>query len=440
MPEYWIRRAFRILVTPVGLALLSAVRLLIISNYNVTTAVAVAESGGYVNTFLGSLIPLVPAFLPYLALGFLVFRRFILCALTIVATALISPVVARPSVVTLGYFDNYWFSAFRSIFGHVPDALPAIIVGIFIISIWWLIMPPGVLTGWVYTLVATLWACAAFVTLLPYLLIAYPAPSRQTLASYLRQPWLTAEQITVDPSKIYQGYVLSSDDQWMTVLLYQSRTIAYFRADSVTARIVCEPPAKPSPSPLVRLINAESPSLPGCRNSDGWAVAQHGESKTATKTPSNSTKTAVPIRGTEGRAVSPPKKPACCKSERHGSHKVPRPCRRCKIVRQPAPPTRFHHHYRIAISGDRSTHHAGGSPGSPQPGPGEALSGELFLLCAAYRDKLPGDLCLSSTPQSPESSHYSGAPRHVIPAVSAGSRSSRRPTEAPSPPSGYLRE
>jgi hypothetical protein len=45
--------------------------------------------------------------------------------------------------------------------------------------------------------------------------------------SYLRQPWLTAEQITVDPGKIYQGYVPSSDDQWMTVLLYQSRTIAY---------------------------------------------------------------------------------------------------------------------------------------------------------------------------------------------------------------------
>ena len=54
-----------LLVTPVGLALISAVRLLIISNYNVTTAVTVAESGGYINTFLGSLIPLVPVLMPY---------------------------------------------------------------------------------------------------------------------------------------------------------------------------------------------------------------------------------------------------------------------------------------------------------------------------------------------------------------------------------------
>lgn len=105
MPEDWARRALRILVTPVGLALLSAVRLLIVSNYNVTTAVTVAESGGYVNTFLGSLIPLVPVFMPYLALVFLAFRRFVLCALTVVATALISPVVPSPSII-LGYFYN----------------------------------------------------------------------------------------------------------------------------------------------------------------------------------------------------------------------------------------------------------------------------------------------------------------------------------------------
>jgi hypothetical protein len=429
MPEYAARRAFRILVTPVGLALISAVRLVIISNYDVTTAVTVAESGGYVNTFLGSLIPLVPVFMPYLALVFLAFRRFILCALAIAATVLISPVVVRPSVVTLGYFDNYWLSTLHSMSGHVQDALSAIAIGILICG---LIMPWGDFRGWVYTLVTTLWACAAVVTLLPYLLIAYPAPGTQSLASYLRQPWLTAEQITVDPSKIYQGYVLSSDDQWMTVLLYQSRTIAYFRADSVTARIVCEPPAKPSPSPLVRLVNAKSASLPECRDSDSWAVSQHGASSAATKTRSNSTKTGAPIRGTEARVVSPPK--------RHGSHKVPRPCRPCEIARRPTPPTRFHHHHRIATSGDRSMHHAGGSPRSPQQGSGEALAGELFLLCASYRDKSPGDICLSNVPRSRESPRYSAAPRHVIPPADTGAQPSQPHMSAlPSPPSRYVR-
>jgi hypothetical protein len=133
MPEYWARRAITVLVTPVGLALISATRLLIISNYNVTTAITVAESGGYVNTFLGSLIPLVPVFMPYLALLLLAFRRFILCALTIVATALISP-VAHPPVMVLRYFDDYWISTFHWIYIHLIDAA-AIALGIWVVTL-----------------------------------------------------------------------------------------------------------------------------------------------------------------------------------------------------------------------------------------------------------------------------------------------------------------
>jgi hypothetical protein len=243
---------------------------------------------------------------------------------------------------------------------------------------------------WVFTI---LWACAAVFALAPYLLTAYPAPHTQSFyASYLRQPWLTAEQITVDPGKTYQGYVLSSDDQWMTVLLYQSRTIAYFRADSVTARIVCAPPTTLPPPPLVRLVNAKSVPLPECRNSDSWAAAQPGGSSAATKTQINSPKTTAPIQGAEGRVVSPPKRPACCKADRHGNHKTPPSHHPHKIGRPPAPPARFHHRHRVITSGGRSTHRPGGSPRSLQPGHTEVLSGELFLLCASYRDKSFGEL------------------------------------------------
>jgi hypothetical protein len=380
MPEDWARRALRILVTPVGLALLSAVRLLIISNYNVTTAVTVAESGGYVNTFLGSLIPLVPVFMPYLALVFLAFRRFVLCALTVVATALISPVVPSPSII-LGYFYNNWMSTFRWIGGQVYDATSVISFVILVVMLFiaWLYLRGS----WVHGLVSALWLFATLLVLAPYLFLAYPAPSTESFyASYLRQPWLTAEQITVDPGEIYQGYVLSSDDQWMTVLLYQSRTIAYFRADSVTARVVCESPAKPPPSPLIRLLNVKSPALPECRNSDSWAVAQHGASSAATKMRSNSTKTAAPIPGAEGKVVPP---------LRHGSQKVP-PRRPHKIARQPAPPKRFDHRHRMPTARHRNKHTAGASPRPLQPGHTEVLSGELFLLLAAYRDKSFGKL------------------------------------------------
>jgi hypothetical protein len=384
MPEYWVRRAVTVLVTPVGLALIAAVRLLIVSNYNVTTAVTVAESGGYVNTFLGSLIPLVPAFLPYLALWFLAFRRFILCALTIVATALISPAV-RPPVAALRYFDEYWTIAVRWTSVHLAFAA-AIAFGIWV-------LPWHYLRGhWVHWLFQAVWACAAVFALSPYLIIAYPAPSTQGFyTAYLRQPWLSAEQISVNPDKIYQGYVLASDDQWMTVLLFQSRTVAYFRADSVTARIVCESPAKPSPAPLVRLLYVKSSSLPECRDSDSWVIVQHRVSRTGETTRSNSKVAAAPIRGAKGRITSPLKRPACCRSEKHGGRKEPEYHFRRKAVRLPSPRGRFDHH-GMATSGRGRTQKASVSPRSHRPGRAEVLSGEEFLLWATYRGKSFGDV------------------------------------------------
>ena len=271
MPEHWIRRTIAILVTPVGLALISAVRLLIISNYNVTTATTVAESGGYVNTFLGSLIPLIPVFMPYIALALLAVRRFILCAIAVVATALISPVV-RPQQAALRTFENHWIQTLHWVSLNLAY-VAAIIFAAWVIVV---MVPWHILRGhWTHAVFRGAWACVVVFALFPYLLSAYPAPSTQSFyAAYLRQPWLTAEQIAVNAHGVYQGYVLSSDDQWMTVLLFQSRTIAYFRADSVTKRIVCQTGVKSRP-PLVRLLNAEDSGLPECRAADSLTVARH---------------------------------------------------------------------------------------------------------------------------------------------------------------------
>jgi hypothetical protein len=279
LPEYWIRRAITVLITPVGLALISAVRLLIISNYNVTTATTVAESGGYVNTFLGSLIPLVPVFMPYLALVLLAARRFILCAMAVAATALISPVF-RPQQAALRSFDDYWIRVFHWTSLHL-FYVAAIVFGVWVFS---LMVPWHRLYGhWVYRMLGAAWACVVIFALIPYLLNAYPAPRTQAFyASYLRQPWLSAEQITVKENKVYQGYVLASDDQWMTVLLFQSRTIAYFRAESVIKRMDCQSGVNPRP-PLDRLLIAENSGLPKCRVGDSWTVARHSTHAPAVK-------------------------------------------------------------------------------------------------------------------------------------------------------------
>ena len=102
------RRWLTLLLSPLGLVLISAGRLLIISNYNTTTAATIASTGGYVNTLLGSIIPLVPIFIPYVALLLLLFRQFMLSTLTFVFAAFIAPTsLTLPISRQLGAEDTY---------------------------------------------------------------------------------------------------------------------------------------------------------------------------------------------------------------------------------------------------------------------------------------------------------------------------------------------
>ena len=96
------RRWTTLLFSPVGLLLLSAARLIIISDFNTTTATTVASSGGYVNTLLGAVIPLVPIFIPYIALTLLLFRHFVLSIIAFIFAVYITPTtMSLPVVLSL---------------------------------------------------------------------------------------------------------------------------------------------------------------------------------------------------------------------------------------------------------------------------------------------------------------------------------------------------
>jgi hypothetical protein len=106
MSKRYKRGTIALLLSPVGLLVISATRLLIISNYNSTTATAIAASGGYVNTLLGSVIPFIPVTLPYLALVLIGFRRFFIAALTISAALFTSPANMTFPKLTLPHSGN----------------------------------------------------------------------------------------------------------------------------------------------------------------------------------------------------------------------------------------------------------------------------------------------------------------------------------------------
>src|SRR5262249_5236264 len=122
-----MRRNLALLLSPVGVLLISATRLLVISDYNTTTATTIAASGGYVNTLLGTVMPLVPVFLPYFALALLLFKRFILSALTFGAALLISPTRLAP-ITAFGALKADWARIVALFHAHMRMAIILLII------------------------------------------------------------------------------------------------------------------------------------------------------------------------------------------------------------------------------------------------------------------------------------------------------------------------
>lgn len=83
-----------LLLSPAVVLFASATRLLLICNYNAAVATKLAASGGIVQTLLGTIIPLLPPYLPLLVLVLLVCRQWKVLVLAAFAMILVSPVHA----------------------------------------------------------------------------------------------------------------------------------------------------------------------------------------------------------------------------------------------------------------------------------------------------------------------------------------------------------
>ncbi len=261
LPAFWIRRSVTLLLTPAGLLLISVTRLMIVADYNTTTATTIASSGGYINTILGTAVPLVPLLLPYLAIVLLIFRRFILGFMTFGAALLISPTRLAP------------LTAFSRLVADWNNTV-ALVRHNLALSIVVLIFLIGVdLVAFRHTLgrlslVAITLTLLSTAFLLPYILYVYPIPrTGNYYAEFMRQPWLAAERIEVRSGVSFVGYTLTEDDNWTTFLNASTRTVEYFRTDAVLSRQVCQVSsallATPQ-SPLVPLLHTKPAKLPPC--------------------------------------------------------------------------------------------------------------------------------------------------------------------------------
>lgn len=249
-----------LLLSPAGLLLIAAARLLIISDYNTATASAIVSSSGYVNTLLGTIIPLVPIIMPYLALVLLFFNRVIPGILALVATAFISPVAAASRRAIAGLAVKDWNQILST---HISKSIGLLVA----IAIILLIELAGAGFNTCMRTLATI-VCIALIPTIAHL---YPLPfNNQFYARLVRQPWLPAETFTLSSGQKIVGYSLSDDGSWTEILLDDTRTIHFYLASDIAARRICQiGPAQPM-QPLITLTSggtSVNPRTPPCQAS-----------------------------------------------------------------------------------------------------------------------------------------------------------------------------
>jgi hypothetical protein len=243
-----------LLLSPVGILLISITRLLIVSNYSAATASTIASSGGYIDTLLGTLIPLVPIFMPLLALVLLFLNRTILAALALSAAALISPTdLSKPDVLSVVEQNKHLLLS-----NHATMTAIGWLGALLLLALAFQVMtlPIAEFVGTVSTIIS--------LALVPLVLTLYSFPLHPIFyKQQLRQPWLPAEVITLNSGQNLVAYVLARDNDWFVVLIERDRTVDYIKAGQVIGQAVCQIGATNTGSPLITLFNVP-PVVPIC--------------------------------------------------------------------------------------------------------------------------------------------------------------------------------
>lgn len=253
--------------SPIVVLLASGVRLIIIANYDTTTATTMAASGGLGQTILGTVIPLLPSFLPAVLVVLAIFRQWALLGFAAIATALLSPAYASASQ---GWGQAY--SLFRTAVAHAwnrhwlalwhdSHLLVYCTIAGAAIALWDNLLI-GKLTPVRAVIVGGICALALLLTQHIYR-VNYDLA---TISETLRRPWLPAEVTEVKSGAPRVGYILSTDGEWHTVLDDSTRTISYVRTNDVTNRTVCQAGTLPPdmPAPLLHLTPVQVTRIRGC--------------------------------------------------------------------------------------------------------------------------------------------------------------------------------
>jgi hypothetical protein len=247
-----------LVLSPVGVLIIAVTRLLIVSDYNPATASAIVTSTGYVNALLGTVIPLVPIFLPYVGLTLLFSRRFTLGVLALLVAALISPAIVGKAG-GLGLAERDWDQIWSWVHSSV-----GISVGLGVLAVLTLVSLIA-LTGFGMGAVARSAGVILSLPVAVYVLRIFPFPFTDTYYTELiRQPWLPAQSVSYPGHGTVVGYSLSGDGESMEFLQDDDRRIIFIPETAITSEQICQITRVAAVRPLITLAPSIT-QIPLCR-------------------------------------------------------------------------------------------------------------------------------------------------------------------------------
>jgi hypothetical protein len=254
------------IVSSLVIIIISITRLLIVSNYQVPIAVAIAYSNGTISTLTGTFVPLVPLLLP------LTTQLLALCALG----ALVSGSETRHPLflATITAFIATVFVTSTKL--PIKDIFQQSTVILVTFAAWTLVLLLliSVLVDFINLPARGLrWVeRSTSIILLVFITVAVPTVASYSLPSpseirhvpdVLRRVWLPAELIGTKNGLAHVGYVLKVDGSWTTILWDSDRSIEIKRTPDITSRTICRI-GSPDGLPLIFVQSVEVPIIEPC--------------------------------------------------------------------------------------------------------------------------------------------------------------------------------
>jgi hypothetical protein len=247
-----------LIVSGLGILVIAAARLLVIAGYNLQTASAILTSQGFLNALLGSVLPVIPLVMPYLALVLLLFRRFVPGVLAALAASLISPsLLSGEQAVKAAGSD--WHQAVSWSSHHWWIQPIAGVAGVALVALAGLGLREFARTaGTIVALALTF-----------YVAVQFPLQAGGFYPTLLRLPWMPAQNIALTSGSTEVGYVLADTSVSMEVLVSSSRAIVFYPNHLIASQRSCAVSPALSRQPLIRL----TPAAPGAPPCDSEALA-----------------------------------------------------------------------------------------------------------------------------------------------------------------------